>query len=72
MITEAYKQIPEENKVVTCPYCNKAQNPFNIPLRMVSNTEWVTKDCDHCGKLFGYMQFVERIYIAASIKEELK
>lgn len=71
MATKAYEQIPKENRVVTCPYCHKAQSAYNIPLRMTSNTEWVWHDCEHCGKGFGYMQFVERIYITAGVKEEV-
>ena len=71
-VTEAYKQIPEENRAVTCPYCHKAQNPLNIPLRLTSSKEWICYDCEHCGQVFGYMQFVERIYISVGVKEELE
>lgn len=72
MITKAYEQIPKENRVVTCPYCHTAQNDCNIPKQLHSDRRWVWHDCEYCGKGFGYMQFVERIYITAGVKEETK
>lgn len=67
--TKYYEQVPPENRVLTCPYCNKEQQMYNIPPQMHTSTEWIAHDCSHCGKLFGYIQIVERIYVAVQTKE---
>lgn len=66
--TKCYEQVPPENRVLTCPYCHKEQNMFNISPRMHTSKEWIVHECEHCGKLFGYIQIVERIYIATQVK----
>ena len=67
--TDFYEQVPQENKVLTCPYCHKEQNMYNIPPSMHTSKYWIASDCVHCGKMFGYMQIVERVYIAVQTKE---
>lgn len=67
--TKYYEQVPPENRVLTCPHCHKEQNMYNIPKRKDTSTEWVAHECDHCGKLFGYIQIVERIYVAVATEE---
>lgn len=69
IVTKYYEQVPPENRVLTCPYCNKEQQMYNIPKRKDTSTEWVAHECDHCEKLFGYIQIVERIYVAVQTKE---
>ena len=67
--TKYYEQVPPENRVLTCPYCHKEQHMYNITPRMNTSTEWVAHNCVSCGKLFGYIQIVERIYVAVQVKE---
>ena len=62
--------IPPEYQQVFCPYCNHPQNELNIEKKMYTNTEWTSHTCEKCGKLFGYIQIVERAYITAGVKEE--
>lgn len=66
--TKYYEQVPPENRVLTCPYCNKEQHMYDIRPRMHTNKELVAYNCDHCGKLFRFIQIVERIYVAIQIK----
>lgn len=68
--TTYYEQVPPKNRVVTCPYCNKEQNMHNIPLQMHTSKMWIAHDCENCGKVFGYIQIVERIYVVVQTKEQ--
>lgn len=61
--------IPKENRVLTCPYCNSEQNEFNYEHTMYTDTNWVLHTCDKCKKDFAFIQFVERIYVTAELKE---
>lgn len=68
--TKFYDQVPQENRVLTCPYCHKEQDMYNIPLQMNTSRQWIAHDCTNCGKVFGYIQIVERIYVAVQTKEQ--
>ena len=61
--------IPDENRVLTCPYCKATQNELNYKKTMWTNTNWSLFTCEACKKEFGYIQFVERIYYTAKITD---
>lgn len=62
--------VPAEYSQVFCPYCNHPQNEMNIEKKMYTSTEWDSHTCEKCGKLFGYIQIVERAYITAGVQGE--
>lgn len=61
--------VPAEYQQVFCPYCNHPQLDINIDKKMYSNTEWTGHTCEKCGKLFAYVQIVERAYFTAGLQE---
>lgn len=61
--------VPAEYSQVSCPYCNHPQNEMNIEKQMYTNTEWASHTCEKCGKLFAYVQIVERAYFTAGLQE---
>lgn len=50
-----------------CPYCHEAQIPSNYNKSMYTNKEWQSYVCEHCGKLFAYMEIVKREYISVQL-----
>ena len=64
------ENIPDENRVLTCPHCKAIQNELNYKKLMHTNTNWTIHKCDICKKDFVYVQFVERIYVTAELMED--
>ena len=64
------ENIPDENRVLTCPHCKAIQSELNYKQLMHTNTNWTMHKCDICKKDFVYVQFVERIYVATKLVED--
>ena len=51
-----------------CPYCHKAQDENNYEKSMHTNKNWQSIVCEHCKKMFAFMEIVKREYVSVQLR----